>query len=229
MLAETGDNAFRLGHVDQDGYNSLSLGKLIGAISSPLTQCAPNAQLAFESHSGGPAIITPRRGALGISRCRRFAARQKGIMGLLLDIWTIPRRPAAVLRPMGGLMTLPLYAQARTALDSSRQSPLGYQASVVDSSAERQAADFALAKTPDESPASEGSGLAVDLCRIGRFNRQSGFGPFDGRLVAVPQKYGYLETVMFSGSIIRPGNSAPCFVRIPPQSFLVTERCNNYC
>ena len=42
MLAETGDDAFRLGHVDHDSYNSLILSdKLIGAISSSLTQCAP--------------------------------------------------------------------------------------------------------------------------------------------------------------------------------------------
>ena len=35
MLAETGDNAFRLGHVEHDSYNSLILSdKLIGAISS---------------------------------------------------------------------------------------------------------------------------------------------------------------------------------------------------
>src|SRR5580698_8084909 len=38
MLAETGDNAFRLGHVGQDSYNSLILSeKLVNAVSSSLT------------------------------------------------------------------------------------------------------------------------------------------------------------------------------------------------
>ncbi|WP_247820715.1 hypothetical protein [Bradyrhizobium sp. 187] len=42
MLAETGDDAFRLGHVEHDSYNSLILSdKLIGAISSSLGAVFP--------------------------------------------------------------------------------------------------------------------------------------------------------------------------------------------
>src|SRR5260370_3231385 len=52
MLAETGEKAFRLGHVDDDNYRSLVLSdKLIEAISSSLTLCAPEcSSCAFESH-----------------------------------------------------------------------------------------------------------------------------------------------------------------------------------
>src|SRR5258708_2928559 len=71
MLAETGDNAFRLGHVDQDSYNSLILSdKLIGAISSSLTQCAPECSTCvYESHCGAdPVSYGSVRGARGNSR-----------------------------------------------------------------------------------------------------------------------------------------------------------------
>lgn len=58
MLAETGDNAFRLGDVGEDSYSSLILSdKLIGAISSSLTQCAPECSTcAFESHCGADPV-----------------------------------------------------------------------------------------------------------------------------------------------------------------------------
>src|SRR5258707_646542 len=58
MLAETGDNAFRLGHVNDDNYKSLVLSdKLIEAISSSLTQCAPEcSDCVFESHCGANPI-----------------------------------------------------------------------------------------------------------------------------------------------------------------------------
>jgi hypothetical protein len=54
MLAETGDNAFRLGHVDTDNYQSLVLSDvLVNAVSDSLTQCAPEcSDCVFESHCG---------------------------------------------------------------------------------------------------------------------------------------------------------------------------------
>ena len=102
MLAETGDDAFRLGHVDRDSYNSLILSdKLIGAISSSLTQCAPECSTCvYESHCGADPVYhhATQGDALGIKPLSAFCARQKGIMGLLLDILDNSPEDAAVLR-----------------------------------------------------------------------------------------------------------------------------------
>jgi uncharacterized protein len=102
MLAETGDDTFRLGHVDHDSYNSLILSeKLIGAISSSLTQCAPECSTCvFESHCGADPVYhhATQGDALGIKPLSAFCARQKGIMGLLLDILDNSPEDAAILR-----------------------------------------------------------------------------------------------------------------------------------
>ena len=102
MLAETGDNAFRLGHVDHDSYNSLILSdKLIDAISSSLTQCAPECSTCvYESHCGADPVYhhATQGDALGIKPLSAFCARQKGIMGLLLDILENSPEDAAILR-----------------------------------------------------------------------------------------------------------------------------------
>jgi His-Xaa-Ser system radical SAM maturase HxsB len=102
MLAETGDDAFRLGHVEHDSYNSLLLSdKLIGAISSSLTQCAPECSTCvYESHCGADPVYhyATQGDALGIKPLSAFCARQKGIMGLLLDILENSPEDAAILR-----------------------------------------------------------------------------------------------------------------------------------
>lgn len=102
MLAETGDDAFRLGHVEHDSYNSLILSdKLIGAISSSLTQCAPECSTCvYESHCGADPVYhhATQGDALGIKPLSAFCARQKGIMGLLLDIMENCPEDAAILR-----------------------------------------------------------------------------------------------------------------------------------
>jgi uncharacterized protein len=102
MLAETGDSAFRLGHVGQDSYSSLILSdKLIGAISSSLTQCAPECSTCvFESHCGADPVYhhATQGDTLGIKPLSGFCARQKGIMGLLLDILDNSPEDAAILR-----------------------------------------------------------------------------------------------------------------------------------
>jgi uncharacterized protein len=102
MLAETGDDAFRLGHVDQDSYTSLILSdKLIGAISSTLTQCAPECSTCvYESHCGADPVYhhATQGDAVGIKPLSAFCARQKGIMGLLLDILDNSPEDAAILR-----------------------------------------------------------------------------------------------------------------------------------
>jgi uncharacterized protein len=102
MLAETGDNAFRLGHVDQDSYQSLILSdKLVEAISSSLTQCAPECSTCvFESHCGADPVYhhATQGDALGIKPLSAFCARQKGIMSLLLDILENSPEEATILR-----------------------------------------------------------------------------------------------------------------------------------
>ncbi|MGY4368459.1 uncharacterized protein ACVW1A_004524 [Bradyrhizobium sp. LB1.3] len=102
MLAETGDDAFRLGHVDHDSYNSLILSdKLIAAISSSLTQCAPECSTCvYESHCGADPVYhhATQGDALGIKPLSAFCARQKGIMGLLLEILENSPEDAAILR-----------------------------------------------------------------------------------------------------------------------------------
>ena len=102
MLAETGDNAFRLGHVDQDSYKSLVLSdKLVDAISSSLTQCAPECSTCvFESHCGADPVYhhATQGDALGIKPLSAFCARQKGIMSLLLDILENSPAEADILR-----------------------------------------------------------------------------------------------------------------------------------
>ncbi|MET4749217.1 His-Xaa-Ser system radical SAM maturase HxsB [Bradyrhizobium sp. RT11b] len=102
MLAETGDDAFRLGHVEHDSYHSLILSdRLIGAISSSLTQCAPEcSSCVYESHCGADPVYhhATQGDALGIKPLSAFCARQKGIMGLLLDILENSPEDAAILR-----------------------------------------------------------------------------------------------------------------------------------
>ncbi|RXT40270.1 His-Xaa-Ser system radical SAM maturase HxsB [Bradyrhizobium betae] len=102
MLAEAGDNAFRLGHVDHDTYKSLVLSdKLIDAVSSSLTQCAPECSTCvYESHCGADPVYhhATQGDALGIKPLSAFCARQKGIMGLLLDILENSPKDAAILR-----------------------------------------------------------------------------------------------------------------------------------
>jgi uncharacterized protein len=102
MLAETGDNKFRLGHVNEDDYKSLILSdRLIESISSSLTQCAPECSTCvFESHCGADPVYhhATQGDTLGIKPLSAFCARQKGIMTLLLDILDNSPEDAAILR-----------------------------------------------------------------------------------------------------------------------------------
>ena len=102
MLAEAGDTTFRLGHVNEDSYKSLILSdRLVEAISSSLTQCAPECSTCvFESHCGADPVYhhATQGDALGIKPLSAFCARQKGIMTLLLDILESSPEDAAVLR-----------------------------------------------------------------------------------------------------------------------------------
>lgn len=102
MLAETGDNTFRLGHVNEDSYRSLVLSdKLVDAISTSLTQCAPDCSTCvFESHCGANPVHhhATQGDALGIKPLSDFCARQKGIMHHLLQLLDQSPSDAAILR-----------------------------------------------------------------------------------------------------------------------------------
>jgi His-Xaa-Ser system radical SAM maturase HxsC len=130
---------------------------------------------------------------------------------------------------MGDFMTLPLYGTA----SHSAGFPPDKARSVVrlrsaDSGAERHTADFALAKTPDEiQRAIEANWTSIFIVLDGSNDL---LGTFDGRLVVVPPKYSYLA----DGDVIGFDHSSGKFRTLfrknsSHNSFLVTERCNNYC
>jgi uncharacterized protein len=106
MLAEMGDETFELGHVETASYSSLILSdKLIDLVAASLTQCAPECRdCVFEPHCGADPVYhhATQGDAVGIKPLSEFCARQKGIMGLLLNI--LPHEPenAIVLRRWGG-------------------------------------------------------------------------------------------------------------------------------
>jgi His-Xaa-Ser system radical SAM maturase HxsC len=126
-------------------------------------------------------------------------------------------------------MTLPLYG---TASQSAGFGPDKARSVVrlrpVDSTAERHAADFAVARTPN------GILRAMDADWSSIFVVSDGPidvpGTFNGRLIAVPQKYAYLA----DGDVLGFDHSSRKFRTLfrrnsAHNSFLVTERCNNYC
>jgi His-Xaa-Ser system radical SAM maturase HxsC len=126
-------------------------------------------------------------------------------------------------------MTLPLYGTAsHTAGFPPDKARSVVRVRSVDSSAERHAADFALAKTPGEVlravAADWPSIFVISDGSIGLPNT------FEGRLVTVPLKYSYLA----DGDVLGFDHSSGKFRTLFRQnsahnSFLVTERCNNYC
>jgi uncharacterized protein len=107
MLAEMGDNTFQLGHVDTHSYRSLILSdKLVDLVASSLTQCAPEcSDCVFEPHCGADPVYhyATQRDAVGIKPLSEFCARQKGVIGLLLDILEHEPENAAILRRWGGM------------------------------------------------------------------------------------------------------------------------------
>jgi His-Xaa-Ser system radical SAM maturase HxsC len=126
-------------------------------------------------------------------------------------------------------MTLPLYGTASQSagfgLDNARSI---IRLRSVDSTAERHAADFAIARTPDEIQRAIGAGwTSILVVSDGSIDLPS---TFDGRLVAIPLKYNYLA----DGDVLGFDHSSRKFRTLfrrnsAHNSFLVTERCNNYC
>jgi pyruvate-formate lyase-activating enzyme len=129
---------------------------------------------------------------------------------------------------MGRRMTLPLYGTASQSVGFSLDRARSVvRLRSVNSTAERCMADFALARTPDEVR------RAIEADWPSIFIVSDGMdlpGTFKGRLVAVPQKYSYLA----DGDVLGFDHSSRKFRTLfrrnsTHNSFLVTERCNNYC
>jgi uncharacterized protein len=107
MLAEMGDNTFELGHVNNTNYRDLILSdKLVDLVGSSLTQCAPEClSCVYESHCGANPVYhhATQKDPVGIKPLSGFCARQKGVMGILLDLLDNSPDDAAILRRWGGI------------------------------------------------------------------------------------------------------------------------------
>ncbi|MGY4366804.1 hypothetical protein ACVW1A_002869 [Bradyrhizobium sp. LB1.3] len=126
-------------------------------------------------------------------------------------------------------MTLPLYGTAsRSDGFSSNKARSALRLRSINSNAERHVADFALARTPDEvQRAIEADWPSILVISDSPIDLT---GTFKGRLVTVPPKYDYLA----DGDIIGFDHLSRRFRTLyrrnsAHNSFLVTERCNNYC
>jgi His-Xaa-Ser system radical SAM maturase HxsC len=126
-------------------------------------------------------------------------------------------------------MTLPLYGTAATSVGfRSDKTRSAIRLRSVESRAERHAADFALVRTPDELEQAIvenwGSIFAVSDRPF-----ETG-GAFEGRFIAVSPQYDYLG----DGDVLGFDHFSRKFRTLfrrksAHNSFLVTERCNNYC
>jgi His-Xaa-Ser system radical SAM maturase HxsC len=125
-------------------------------------------------------------------------------------------------------MTLPLYGTASHSTEFPHRGRSVVRLRSVDSRAARHAADFALAKTSAEVlQAIEAEWPSIFLVSD---DPSHVAGTFTGRLVAVPLKYNYLS----DGDVLGFDHSSRKFRTLfrrssAHNSFLVTERCNNYC
>lgn len=105
MLAEMGDDSFELGHVSDANYRSLILSeKLVQLIAGSLSQCAPECHsCVYESHCGADPVYhhATQGDMLGLKPLSGFCARQKGVMGILLDLMENSPKDAEVLHQWG--------------------------------------------------------------------------------------------------------------------------------
>jgi His-Xaa-Ser system radical SAM maturase HxsC len=132
---------------------------------------------------------------------------------------------------MGGLMTLPLYGMASLSggfRSDKARSVIRLRA--IDSSAERHASDFVLVKTPEEfKRAAESNWPSIFVVSDGSI-RSDLPETLDRQLVTVPQRYDYLGDGDVLGFDHLSRKFRTLFRRNSAHnSFLVTERCNNYC
>jgi len=128
-------------------------------------------------------------------------------------------------------MTLPLYGKASTSVgfpSDNARSVIRLRS--VESRAERHAADFALVKTSEQLEraiaANWGSVFVVSDGSIEKSFPMT----LKGRMVAVASAYGYLQDGDVLGFDHLSRKFRALFRRNSAHnSFLVTERCNNYC
>jgi His-Xaa-Ser system radical SAM maturase HxsC len=131
---------------------------------------------------------------------------------------------------MGGPMTLPLYGTASLSAGFGADKTRSVlRLRTIENEAERHAADFFLVKTPDQLKraiaANWQSIFVVSDGSIGRASTE-----LFGRQIIVPAKYGYLG----DGDVLGIDHVSRKFRTLfrrnsAHNSFLVTERCNNYC
>jgi His-Xaa-Ser system radical SAM maturase HxsC len=125
-------------------------------------------------------------------------------------------------------MTLPLYGTASHSAGFSDRARSVIRLRSVDSRDERHPADFALARTPDDVlRAIEADWPSILVVADGSIDFPA---TFQGRRLAVPLKYSYLA----DGDVLGFDHSSRKFRTLfrrnsAHNSFLVTERCNNYC
>jgi uncharacterized protein len=102
MLAEMGDHTFEIGHVSYASYRSLILSdKIVELVSTSLTQCAPECvDCVFEAHCGSDPVYhhATQHDPVGIKPLSEFCARQKGVIGELLDIMDSSPDDAVILK-----------------------------------------------------------------------------------------------------------------------------------
>lgn len=107
MLAEMGDDTFKLGHVESDDYSSLILSdKLLNLVASSMTQCAPEClNCVYESHCGADPVYhhATQRDPVGIKPLSGFCSRQKGVIGTLVHLLEALPEDAQVLRRWGAM------------------------------------------------------------------------------------------------------------------------------
>jgi His-Xaa-Ser system radical SAM maturase HxsC len=125
-------------------------------------------------------------------------------------------------------MTLPLYGTASHSAGFSDRARSVVRLRSPDSRAERHASDFALARTPDEvSRAVEADWPSIFVVSESAIEFP---GSFKGRQVTVAPKFNYLADGDVLGFDHSSGKFRTLFRRKSTHnSFLVTERCNNYC
>jgi His-Xaa-Ser system radical SAM maturase HxsC len=132
---------------------------------------------------------------------------------------------------MGHLMTLPLYGTASTCsgFDSDKvRSTIRLRS--VESTAQRHSSDFALTKSPVEFERAIKENWKSIFVVAGDSIALPHSDCPQRRLVTVPPRYGYLD----DGDVLGIDHSSRKFRTLfrrnsAHNSFLVTERCNNYC
>jgi His-Xaa-Ser system radical SAM maturase HxsC len=132
---------------------------------------------------------------------------------------------------MGQLMTLPLYGTASfsTGFAPDRRRSIVRLRS-AESSANRCAEDFALAKTPQQFDAALNGGWPSIFLVSDGWHEDHELASKACSVVIVPHKFAYLD----DGDVLGFDHSSAKFRTLfrrssAHNSFLVTERCNNYC